>query len=303
MQNQPAQLQMTASNWGMLIFLSLIWGGSFFFNGIAVKELPTITIVALRVTLAAAFLWFYAISQGHSAPRSIQVWGALFFMGLINNAIPFSLIVFAQQSISSGLASILNATTPLFTILVAGTFLTDERISTRKVLGVIVGFLGVFVMIGPSALDGHDSNLIAELASLGAAISYGFAATFGRRFARLGVHPIYVATGQTTAASAILWPLAFWVDSPLVLDMPSATVWWALIGLALVSTSLAYVLYFKLLQSAGATNLSLVTFLVPVSAIFLGIMFLGEHLTQSQVIGMALIGLGLTVIDGRLIKR
>lgn len=303
MQNQPAQLQMTASNWGMLIFLSLIWGGSFFFNGIAVKELPTITIVALRVTLAAAFLWFYATVIGRKAPRSVTVWFALLLMGLINNAIPFSLIVYAQHSITSGLASILNATTPLFTILVAGTFLADERISSRKIIGVLIGFTGVFVMIGASAFHGLDKNIIAQLASLGAAISYGFAATFGRRFARLGVHPIYVATGQTTGAALILWPLAFWVDQPLSLAMPSAAVWWALIGLAVVSTSLAYVLYFKLLEAAGATNLSLVTFLVPVSAIFLGIMFLGEHLTQSQVIGMALIGLGLAVIDGRLIKR
>lgn len=303
MQNSAVPLQMSASNWGTLMFLAFIWGGSFFFNGIAVQELPTLTIVALRVTLAAVFLWIYVIAIGLRIPTSLGVWAALAVMGVINNAIPFTFIVYAQTSISSGLASILNATTPLFTILVAGTLLTDERFSLRKIIGVVIGFGGVFVMMGTSAFHGQSDTIIAQCASLVAAVSYGFAATFGRRFARMGVHPILVATGQVTWSSLILWPIAFWIDAPLSLPMPSMSVWWALIGLALVSTSLAYVLYFKLLQSSGATNLSMVTFLVPVSAIILGILFLGEHLTAPQLIGMGLIGLGLLVIDGRIIRR
>ena len=297
------QTQMTLSSWMLLLFLSAIWGGSFFFNGVLVRELPTLTIVALRVSLAALFLWGYVFAKGVNVPKDKDLWIALATLGLINNAIPFGLIVYAQASITSGLASVLNATTPLFTILIAGTLLSDERFSGPKILGVAIGFLGVIVMIGTSALQGAEQNLIAQIASLGAAVSYGFAATFGRRFARLGIHPIVVATGQVTCSSLLLWPLAFWIDAPLNLPMPGASVWWSMIGLALFSTSLAYVVYFKLLETVGATNLSMVTFLVPVSAILLGLVFLDESLSTVQLIGMFLIALGLALIDGRLIKR
>lgn len=294
---------MTLSSWILLLFLSAIWGGSFFFNGVLVRELPTLTIVALRVSLAALFLWGYVFATGVNVPKDKDLWIALATLGLINNAIPFGLIVYAQASISSGLASVLNATTPLFTILIAGTLLSDERFSGPKILGVAIGFLGVIVMIGTSALQGAEQNLIAQIASLGAAVSYGFAATFGRRFARLGIHPIVVATGQVTCSSLLLWPLAFWIDTPLNLPMPGVSVWWSMIGLALFSTSLAYVVYFKLLETVGATNLSMVTFLVPVSAILLGLVFLDESLSTVQLVGMFLIALGLALIDGRLIKR
>lgn len=297
------QTQMTLSSWILLLFLSAIWGGSFFFNGVLVRELPTLTIVALRVSLAALFLWGYVFATGVNVPKDKDLWIALATLGLINNAIPFGLIVYAQASISSGLASVLNATTPLFTILIAGTLLSDERFSGPKILGVAIGFLGVIVMIGTSALQGAEQNLIAQIASLGAAVSYGFAATFGRRFARLGIHPIVVATGQVTCSSLLLWPLAFWIDTPLNLPMPGVSVWWSMIGLALFSTSLAYVVYFKLLETVGATNLSMVTFLVPVSAILLGLVFLDESLSTVQLVGMFLIALGLALIDGRLIKR
>ncbi|MDA7827898.1 DMT family transporter [Rhodobacteraceae bacterium] len=296
-------MRMSPIDWLMLITLSFIWGGSFFFNAVILREIPTLTLVAARVSLAALALWVFVIITGRYRSLGWRVWGALAILGAINNALPFSLIVHAQTTISSGLASILNATTPLFTILVAGVFLSDERLTLPRIFGVVLGLVGVVFMIGTDALSGLHENIWGLLSSLGAALAYGFGSTYGRRFRRLGVDPILVAMGQVTTSSLFLWPLAFWVDAPLSLPMPSAATLWSLFSLAIFCTSIAYIFYFKILESAGATNISMVTFLVPVSAIVLGILFLGETLHTSHILGMALIGLGLIVIDGRIFSR
>jgi len=293
-------LSMGATEWTMLLVLSGLWGGSFFFIGVAVKQLPTLTIVALRVTLAALVLWGVIVVSGRKVPRGARVWLAFLGMGLINNVIPFVLIVWGQQTIASGLASILNATTPLFTVLVAGLLLSDERLSLCKLIGVAIGFGGVSVMIGWDAFAGLGKDVLAEAAILGGALAYAFAGVYGRRFKRLGVDPIITATGQVSAAALLLVPAALLVDTPWTLPMPSPGTWGALIGLAVLSTALAYVLYFRILARAGATNVLLVTFLIPVSAILLGTLFLGERITWIEALGMALISLGLAVMDGRL---
>jgi drug/metabolite transporter (DMT)-like permease len=296
-------MRMSSFDWVMLLSLSLIWGGSFFLNAVILTELPTLTLVAARVSLAAIALWGFAAITGRLRGLTPAVWAAFAVMGFLNNAIPFTFIVHAQTSISSGLASILNATTPLFTILVAGVFLSDERFSVLRLAGVAIGLFGVVVMIGTDALDGIGSSVWAQMFSLGAAVSYGFASVFGRRFRRLGIDPIQVAMGQVTMSSLMLWPVAIVLDRPFDLAMPSVTVWGALGVLSVICTACAYILYFKVLERAGATNISMVTFLVPVSAILLGILFLGETLHISHVIGMLLIGLGLIVIDGRMFSR
>jgi len=296
-------MRMSSFDWVMLLSLSLIWGGSFFLNAVILTELPTLTLVAARVSLAAIALWGFAAITGRLRGLTPAVWAAFAVMGFLNNAIPFTFIVHAQTSISSGLASILNATTPLFTILVAGVFLSDERFSVIRLAGVAIGLFGVVVMIGTDALDGIGSSVWAQMFSLGAAVSYGFASVFGRRFRRLGIDPIQVAMGQVTMSSLMLWPVAIVLDRPFDLAMPSVTVWGALGVLSVICTACAYILYFKVLERAGATNISMVTFLVPVSAILLGILFLGETLHISHVIGMLLIGLGLIVIDGRMFSR
>ena len=296
-------MRMSSFDWVMLLSLSLIWGGSFFLNAVILTELPTLTLVAARVSLAAVALWGFAAITGRLRGLTPAVWAAFAVMGFLNNAIPFTFIVHAQTSISSGLASILNATTPLFTILVAGVFLSDERFSVMRLAGVAIGLFGVVVMIGTDALDGIGSSVWAQMFSLGAAVSYGFASVFGRRFRRLGIDPIQVAMGQVTMSSLMLWPVAIVLDRPFDLAMPSVTVWGALGVLSVICTACAYILYFKVLERAGATNISMVTFLVPVSAILLGILFLGETLHISHVIGMLLIGLGLIVIDGRMFSR
>ena len=296
-------MRMSSFDWVMLLSLSLIWGGSFFLNAVILTELPTLTLVAARVSLAAIALWGFAAITGRLRGLTPAVWAAFAVMGFLNNAIPFTFIVHAQTSISSGLASILNATTPLFTILVAGVCLSDERFSVLRLAGVAIGLFGVVVMIGTDALDGIGSSVWAQMFSLGAAVSYGFASVFGRRFRRLGIDPIQVAMGQVTMSSLMLWPVAIVLDRPFDLAMPSVTVWGGLGVLSVICTACAYILYFKVLERAGATNISMVTFLVPVSAILLGILFLGETLHISHVIGMLLIGLGLIVIDGRMFSR
>ena len=302
--NRVAKLmKMDAYDWVMLITLATVWGGSFLFNAILVAELPVITIVAIRVTVAALALWGFVRVTGRKIPTTPQVWGALLILGVLNNAIPFSLIVQGQTQITSGLASILNATTPFFTILVAGFFLTDERFSVLRVLGVVVGFSGVILLVGPEALGSLGADFWAQLCALGAALSYGFASVFGRRFRELKVDPVMVATGQVTMSSLVLWPIALWSDAPqdiLGLSFNAAA---SMFGLAVLCTSFAYILYFRILERAGATNISLVTFLVPISAIILGVLVLGESIFIKEIIGMTLIGLGLAIIDGRLFQR
>ncbi|WP_198670418.1 DMT family transporter [Oceanicella sp. SM1341] len=297
------RLTMGASEWLMLLGLSLLWGGSFLFVGLAVRELPTLTIVGARVALAALALWAVVLLTGRAVPRAPGVWAAFLGMGLLNNAIPFVLIVHGQQEIASGLASILNATTPLFTVLVAGALLADERMTLPRVLGVGAGFAGVVVMIGPGLLSGLGSGVGAQLSILGAALSYGFAGVFGRRFRRLGVDPVTTAAGQVTGSTLMLAPLVLLLDRPWALPVPSAQAVLAVLALALVSTALAYILYFRILARAGATNLGLVTFLIPVWAVLLGVLVLGERLEPRQFAGMLLIGCGLAAMDGRLLRR
>ncbi|WP_216329993.1 DMT family transporter [Rhizobium sp. X9] len=294
------QKQMDAGEWGMLVALSLLWGGSFFFIGIAVKELPPVTIVTLRVSMAALALLIVCRIMGLHLPRQWAVWRAFFGMGLLNNIIPFCLIVWGQTHIASGLASILNATTPLFTVIVAHFLTADEKMTGNKLAGVLIGFVGVATMIGPAAFGGAVSSLWGQIAILGAAISYSFAGIFGRRFKAMGVPPLMTATGQISSSTLMLIPAALLIDKPWTLAMPSLGTWGALIGIALLSTALAYLIFFRILATAGATNLALVTFLIPVSAILLGSLILGEQLEIKHFAGMAMIAAGLAAIDGRL---
>lgn len=293
---------MSGADWLRLILLSVLWGGSFFFVGVAVPMLPPFTIVLARVGLAALVLAVALPLMGQPYPKGWQLWAGLGVMGLLNNAVPFSLYVLAQGQISSGLASILNATTPLWGVVVAHLATRDERLTPRKALGVVAGFLGVAVMMG-GGFQGGAGTIWAQLACLGAALSYALAGVWARRFRRHGLPPLSLALGQLVWASAIIAPLAALTEAPWTLPFPGWGVIAALAGLAVLSTSFAYGLYFGLIASAGAVNAFLVTFLVPVSAIALGIAFLGEALLARHVAGMVLIGAGLVVIDGRLLGR
>jgi drug/metabolite transporter (DMT)-like permease len=291
---------MSAADWLLLIGLSLLWGGSFFFAKIAVLELPPLTVALGRVAIAAAILLTLARATGVALPASLSDWRPYALMGLLNNVIPFTLLFWGQTHIPSGLAAILNATTPLFTVLVAHVATADEKLTGARLAGLAAGLIGVVVMIGPDVLRDLGANVLAQLACLLAAISYAFAGVYGRRFR--GEPTLRVAAGQLTASSVILvLPVAL-IDRPWMLPLPSHQAIMALVALAALSTALGYLIFFRILARAGATNVALVTFLIPVSAILLGTLVLGEQLAARHLAGMAAIALGLAAIDGRAVK-
>lgn len=289
-------LEMTSRQWALLGGLAVLWGASFFFSKVALAELPPFTLVLGRFGLAALALLTAARLSGQRIPRSPRLWAGFLVLGALNSFIPFGLIAWGQVELTSGLASILNATTPLFTALVAHVW-GDERLTDNRVAGVLVGFAGVCVLIGPGALGSLGAHTLAELAILGAAVSYAFAGSYGRRFRALP--PVVAVAGMMTTASALVLPVALVMDRPWTLTVGART-WGALLALALLTTALGFVIYFRLLATAGATNVMLVTLLMPVIALLLGWFLLGESITGSALAGMALIAGGLLAIDGRL---
>jgi drug/metabolite transporter (DMT)-like permease len=291
---------MNRRDWMLLLALSFLWGGSYLFIGIAVKEFPPFTLVLVRVTLAAAALGLLLAATRAGFPRGRAVWLALVGMSLLNNIIPFSLIVWGQTEIGAGLAAILNATTPLFTVLVAHASTDDEKLTPMKFAGVLAGLAGVATMIGPAALAGFDRSILAQLACLGAALSYGVANIFGRRLKGMDVSPLQTAFGTLAASAGLMIVIAGAVDRPWTMAPPGLAATGALLALALLSTALAYVIFYRILSSAGATAISLVTFLIPPSAILLGAIVLNERLEPRHFIGMAFIAIGLAAIEGKL---
>lgn len=288
--------------WGLLGLLALIWASSFLFNKLALRGLPPFTIVALRVSLGAVALWIAAYSAGLRPPAGARVWMEFLLLGLLANAIPFSLIVWGQTHIGAGLASILNATTPFFAVIIANAFLPDEKLTPAKIAGVLVALSGVTVMIGIDALQGVTSgNLLGQIAILGSSLAYGCSSTFARRFR--GLPSIITAACQVTASSIWMIPLALIHDQPWTLPFPPLESWTAVLVLALLCTGIAYLIYFAILRSAGATNVTLVTFLIPAGAVLLGMVVLGERLELRDLAGMAAIAAGLALIDGRLLRR
>jgi drug/metabolite transporter (DMT)-like permease len=293
---------MNRSDWLILGALALIWGSAFMFIGVAVRHVEPLTYVWLRLTIAAAAMWAFVRFKNQDIGLPRKVWGSMLVLALLNNAIPFALFGWGQTHIASGLAAILNATTPIWGVIVAHFLTHDERMSPRKIAGVMLGFGGVATMIGPSLLSSLGTNALAQLACVTAALLYALAAVWARRFRRMGVSPLSVTTGQLTAGAAIMLPVAVFVDRPWTHAFPPLSAWGAIIALAVVCSAFAYVLYFRLIDSAGATNALLVTLLVPPVAILLGSLFLGEHLAPQDFLGLALIALGLAAIDGRLVN-
>lgn len=292
-------LPMSGADWLRLSLLSLLWGGSFLFVGLALGNLPALSIVWLRVALAAGVLAAVLALQGIAFPPR-PAWAALAVMGLLNNAVPFTLYTLAQGQIGAGPTAILNATTPLFTLVVAALATRAERLTAARIVGLVAGLGGVAVLMGGSGASGTAA---AQAACLGAALSYAFAGVWGRRFSAMGLTPLTTAFGMLAASTVMLAPVMLVIDRPWALAVPPASALLAVAALAVLSTGWAYLLYFRLLASAGAVNLALVTFLIPVSAIAFGILLLGETLLPRHLAGLALILSGLAVIDGRLLRR
>ena len=282
----------------MLLFLAAVWGGSFFFAEIALRELPPLTIALHRVFWAVPVLTLIVRFKGIPFPRPLRVWGAYLVMGALNNAIPFSLIFWGQTQIESGLASILNGTTAMFGAVVAGLLLADEPLTVKKIIGAGLGIIGVIFIMGPGVLSGFNPANLAQLAILGAALSYAFASVWGKT-ALAGQPPLMNALGMLIGSTLLMIPIVYVVDGPPELAL-SASTWGALLGVATLSTALAYVLYFAILVRAGAANLMLVTLLIPPFAIGLGVLFLGERLGSEAWVGFAIIAAGFAVTDGRL---
>ena len=294
--------QMNGNDWLILGFLALIWGGAFLFIGVAVRHVPPLTYVWLRVTIAAAAMWTYLYLTGDKLGLPRSAWSSMLVLAFLNNALPFSLFGWGQTHIASGLASILNATTPIWGVVVAHFLTHDERMSPRKIAEVLLGFGGVATMIGPALLSNLGSAGIAELACVTASLSYALAAVWARRFRRQGFSPLSVTTGQLTAGALMMLPMSMFIDRPWTHAFPPLSAWAAIAALALFCTALGYVLYFRLIATSGATNALLVTLLVPPVAIALGALFLNETLAPEDFIGLGLIALGLAAIDGRLLS-
>jgi drug/metabolite transporter (DMT)-like permease len=288
---------MRAIDWLLLVILSILWGATFFFVGIAIKEVPPFTLVLSRVVIAAAILIPLVAILGLQFPRTRDAWRDFLVMAIINNVIPFSLIFYGQTRIASGLASVLNASTPLFALLVAR-FVAGDALHWNKIAGILIGIAGVAVLIGPAAMTGKSADTLAMLAILGATLSYGFSGIWGRR---LKTYPAVVsAASQLLCATVLLLPIAAAYDGFWHLPTPSQATLWAMLGLGVLSTALAYILFFRIMSAAGSTNVMLVTLLIPFSSIALGSAFLGESITTQQIIGAVIIGSGLLLIDGRL---
>jgi len=288
-----------ARDWALLAALSVLWGGSFFFNGVVLRELPPFTLVLLRVLLAAMILLPVLCAQRLPFPKGWIAWRPFFLIALFNNVLPFSLIVTGQMYIPSGLASILNATTPLFTVAVMAAA-GEEKLVIRRVAGVIVGLVGVVILRG-SGVGLASGQGLGVLLCLAAALSYGISALIARR-ALSDSPPLATATFQLMASSLMMAVVAGIFERPWQLQMPGAATWFAVIGLAGLSTALAYIVFFQVLRRSGATNVMLVTLLVPVTAILLGSLVLGEQISPREIAGALVIGSALLLIDGRVLK-
>lgn len=290
---------MSLSEWLLLIALSVLWGGSFFLIKIALKQMLPLTLVFSRVSLAAIVLTAFVFLNGQRMPISPLVWRDFLVMGALNNLIPFCLIVWGETQIDSSLAAILNATTPVFTVVLAHFWTQDEQLTPNRLVGVLLGLSGVVVLIGPEVLHELSLHSLGQVAIVFAAFAYGCAGIYGRRFKAFP--STVAAAGMLTGTTVMMLPLVL-VEHPWTLSF-SATTWGAVLGLSLFSTAIAYLLYFRILAVAGATNLLLVTFLIPISALVLGVFLLGEQLHWGEFVGMALIFAGLAAIDGRMISQ
>lgn len=298
---------MDSKSWLMLMILSIIWAGSFLLTEIALEELPPLAIMTARVTIGAIGLYGMMLVAGVGFPSRDQVAplklvGAFMVLGILNNVIPFSVLVWGQTHMSASLASILNATMPLFTVILAHYFTLDEKITPNKLIGVLIGIAGVAVIVGEHGIDFSSGSNFAKIAILGAPLSYAVAALIARRFAAWNLSPLFVAFGQSAAASVVALPLTTFVENPWGISVSGAG-WASLIALGLFCSSVAYLIYFRLIATAGATNTSLITLTIPPFAVVSGVLLLGESLSLAQVAGMALILFGLLVTDGRLKLR
>ena len=295
--------KLDAHSWLLIGILAVLWGGAFFLIEVGLRSFPPITLVFIRVAFAVPPMLIAMRLMGQRLPVSLNTWGLLTVVGALNCALPFTLFFWGQQYLDSGYASILNATTPLWGVITAHFLTRDEKATPARVIGVLTGMAGIIVMIGPAAMKGLSDNLLAQIGCIVSTVFYSLAAIYGRRLSQTTLTPMAVATAQTVMAAVLMIPIVLIVDQPWTMAIPRLDAILAGLTLALLSTALAYTLYFRLIDRAGASNAQLVAFLMPILAVILGIAFLGESLNQGQIFGAALIAVGLVILDGRLIAK
>jgi drug/metabolite transporter (DMT)-like permease len=290
--------QMRGNDWLLLVLLSVLWGGSFFFAAVALPAIPPLTLVLARVTLAAAALLPVLYCLGHRLPRAWAQWRSFAVLALLNNVVPFTLIVYGQTRITSGLAAVINATTPLFTLIIARVF-AGEALGASRLAGVATGIIGVAILVGEGALTADIAGVVGMLCVLGGALSYGMSALWMRTLRH--IPPILTAGAQLICAAVLLLPMAAIVDRCWQLPWPSSLQILAVLALALLSTAVAYILFFRISATSGPSNVMLVTLLIPLTATLLGVLVLGERLAPHQLLGGLIIASGLLVTDGRVL--
>lgn len=292
---------MTLRNFSWLLLLAVLWGPSFLFIKVAVQEIPPITLANLRVGIAALILYVILRAKGRKLPRSREMWRHFIIAGFFANALPFALFSWGEIYVDSALASILNGTTPLFTILFAHFFIPEDRITPPKLLGTFIGFIGLVLLVGPSFLQGAEATFWGLLAIIGAAVCYGISIVYIKIY--MATLPPFVApTGQLLTATLILLPLSIFVENPFVMPLPSWQATSSLLALAIFGTAIAFIVYYHIVDSSSATHLSMITYLVPIFGIFLGVVFLNEKIGWTAYIGCLFILLGVMVANG-ILKR
>lgn len=293
--------QIAAKDWLVIIGLAIVWGGSFLLIELGLQGFGPLTLVFLRMALAIPLMLLALRWMGLRLPRDRRSWFHLTILGFLNIALPMALFFLAQTRIESGLASILNATTPMWSVVFAHIFIHDERATFAKILGVLTGFAGIVVMIGPDALKGIGQDIFAQLACLFATACFAASAVYARRLGT-SIAPVSIATGQIITASLMLAPLPLLFESPFA-AAPSTIAVFAVLTMAIACTSIAYLLFFRLIDRVGVGNSMLIALLMPAVAIALGVAVLGEQLRDAQIAGMALILAGILIIDGRVVSR
>ncbi len=288
---------MKTRNLLLLLLLAALWGPSFLLIKVAVAEIPPITLIAGRVGLAAILLYVILRLSGGSLPRPGRIWGTLAVAALVQMALPFVLLSWAEQRIDSALAAILNSLTPLFTILLAHLLTTDDRITWAKAAGIALGMVGVLFFVAPSMQSGIQASTWGILAMIVVAASYGFAGVYTRQHLN-NLPPIVAPTGQMILATLFLLPPMIIIDQPFNQPLPSLQAIGAVTALAVLGTVLAFIFYYRLLRSATASYVSMVTYLVPVIGVLLGVLILDESLSWTDYAGFGLILLGVMIVNG-----
>lgn len=291
---------MGGTEWALLCLHAMLWGSAYFFIAVAKNDLPVLTINALRMVPAVALAMTIVLAMGCRLPVSLRDWGRFTFLALLNNYVPFSLIVLAQHHVTGGMAAVFTATTPLFAIFLAHLLTRDEKLSGPKLFGILMGITGVAILALPDLMGGAQGSLLAKLALVTTAIMYAFGGIYSRR---LGHYPPQViAAAHMLMTLTIGLPVMLIVDRPWTLPMPSAAALGAVASAGIFASALASIIYFTLIKRAGATNALLVTLLLPLTPMLLGYLVLGETMSGRELIGAAVIGLALLVIDGRLLR-